>query len=583
MTISFSGLASGLDTSGWVEALVSVKQQKITTLQTDLKGIQATKSTLTDTRSSFNSLRTALEKLTDAKFGGTFNLFTQNTAKSSDESIFTATVGSDAVRQSYDIMVQQLATYTKATSKESASAVADDDTKLTNLGIKEGALTVYVDGAKTTINIEEDDSLEDLKSQLSAAGIKTEIDENGVLKISAQNEGSSINIGATTDSSNFVSLVGLTKNEDGTYSSTNSLYKANTSTKLTSEDSGFNEAITEGTFTIGNATFTINSDTTLSSLISQINNNEEAQATAYWDDTTGKLTITSKKEGASYINIEAGTSNFTDVMGLTTTERDADGNIVSTKMYTEAQELGKNALLTINGTSITSTSNTVSSDVSRLTGVTLTLKGVTTADENGSTKSARLDVEQDTSGLVDAVKGFISAYNDAIAKVEEVTANGANLDGESSLTSLTRTLRNYATGSNTSNGGAFKALSQIGISTTKADGNNLSTDTSALELDEAALKKALAEDPESVQAILAGENGVLNMMENTVEMSLKASVGYFDIKQSTLDSDIKKMEEKITKQNQKVKTYKTQLENKFSNMELMIAQMQQNYSSFLSG
>ena len=86
MTISFSGLASGLDTSGWVEALVSVKQQKITTLQTDLKGIQATKSTLTDTRSSFNSLRTALEKLTDAKFGGSFNLFTQNTAKSSKES-----------------------------------------------------------------------------------------------------------------------------------------------------------------------------------------------------------------------------------------------------------------------------------------------------------------------------------------------------------------------------------------------------------------------------------------------------------------------------------------------------------------
>ena len=32
MSISFSGLASGLDTSGWVEALVSVKQEKITTI-----------------------------------------------------------------------------------------------------------------------------------------------------------------------------------------------------------------------------------------------------------------------------------------------------------------------------------------------------------------------------------------------------------------------------------------------------------------------------------------------------------------------------------------------------------------------
>ena len=43
------------------------------------------------------------------------------------------------------------------------------------------------------------------------------------------------------------------------------------------------------------------------------------------------------------------------------------------------------------------------------------------------------------------------------------------------------------------------------------------------------------------------------------------------------------METKITKQNSKVETYRKQLEDKFANMELMIAQMQQNYSSFLAG
>ena len=583
MTISFSGLASGLDTSGWVEALVSVKQEKITTLKTDLAEFQKTKSTLTDTRAAFNSLRTALEKLTDVKFGGAFDLFSQNTAKSSDDSIFTATAGSTASRQNYDISVQQLATYTKATSINSASAVADDETKLSNLGINKGSLSVYVDGVKTAIDIKEDDTVGDLKAQLDTAGIKTEIDENGSIKLSAKNEGSTINIGSTTDTSNFVSLIGLGKNEDGTYSSSNSLFKANVGTKLTSAESGFNEQITEGTFTIGNATFTINKDTTLSSLISQINTNEDAQATAYWDDATGKLTITSKKEGASYINIEAGTSNFTDVMGLTTTERDENGNVVSTKMFTDAQELGKNAMLTINGTSIISTSNTVSSDITRIEGVTLNLKGVTTADENGVTKNTKLEVGQDTSGLVDAVKKFVEAYNSVMSKVDEVTANGADLDGETSLTSLTRTIRNYATGSNSTNGGEFKLLAQLGISTGKADGSNLNTDTNKLEFDEAAFKKALEEDPQSVQAILAGENGVLNMMENTVEMSLKATVGFFDVKQSTLDSDITEMESKIKKQNSKVETYRKQLQDKFANMELMIAQMQQNYSSFLAG
>jgi flagellar capping protein FliD len=93
----------------------------------------------------------------------------------------------------------------------------------------------------------------------------------------------------------------------------------------------------------------------------------------------------------------------------------------------------------------------------------------------------------------------------------------------------------------------------------------------------------MAEDPESVKSLLAGENGVLNMMENTVEMSLKASVGFFDVRQSTFDSDITKMEDKITTQNKRVETYRTQLQDKFANMELVISKMQQNYSNFLSG
>lgn len=578
MSISFSGLASGLDTSGWVEALVSVKQEKVTSMQAELVGIKTVKSTLTGTRTSFSNLRNALEKLTDKKFGGTFDLFSKNSAKSSNESVFTATANGDAVRQNYDIFVEQLATYTKATSLNSASAVADDDTKLADLGISKGSFTVYVGGVKTGVEIEEDTTLGDLKTKLAEAGVETEVDSDGILRLSAYDESQQVNVGSTTDSSNLTSLIGLTKQEDGSYASTNSLFKANTATKLTAENSGFNEKITAGTFTIGNATFTIGENTTLSSLISQINESEEAQATAYWDDATGKLSITSKKEGASYINIEAGTSNFTDVMGFTTTEYDENGNIKSSKMFTDAQELGKNAIFKINGTSMTSTSNTVTSDISRIEGVTLTLKKEST-DEDGTSK---LEVTQDTSGLVDAVKSFVTAYNEMVSKVDEVTANGADLHGETSLTSLSRTIKNYATGSNSTNGGAYKHLAQIGISTGKADGTNLSTDTSKLIFDEEAFKKALEEDPASVEAILAGENGVLSMMENTVEMSLKASVGFFDVKQSSLDKDITKQEDKISRQQSKISTYKTQLENKFSNMELVISQMQQNYSSFLA-
>jgi len=578
MTISFSGLASGLDTSSWVEALVSTKQQKITSLQTDLSKTKTKKNTLTETRTVFTNFRNSLEKITDKKFGGVFDLFNQTTASSSNADVFTATAGTGAVKQDYQIAVQQLATYSKATSKEAASAVADDSTVLTSLGFTKGNFAVYVDGVKTKINIEEDNTLGDLRSQLEAAGVDFSIDASGVVTIASADPSKELHVGSTTDSTNFAAIVGLKHNEDGTYSSTNSLFKANLSTVLTAEDSGFREAITQGSFTIGNATFNITDTTTLSSLITQINNSAEAQATAYWDDTTGKLNLISKKEGASYINIEAGTSNFTDVMGLTTTDRDGEGNIISSKMYTDTQELGKNALFTINGTSMVSTSNTVTSDVSRINGVTLTLNKVSSEEDGEST----LKVAQDTSSLVSAVKDFIDAYNNTVDKIDEVTATGADFQRESALTSFKSTIRSYANGANTYNGGIYKLLSDIGISTGDANGNNLSTDTQTLQFDEEKFLNALEENPESVEAILGDENGILNQMENAVEQMLKSVSGFFDVKTTTLDSEITKTETRIKNQQEKVSAYQTQLEKKFSNMELLISQMQQNYSSFLT-
>lgn len=579
MSISFSGLVSGLDTSSWVEALVSVKQQKVSTLNTELKGYESTKNVLNDMRSTTSSLRTAVEKLTDAKFGGTFDLFSLNNATSSNSDVFTATATTNAKRQNYTISVSQLATYTKATSKEPASAVADESTKLQNLGITSGKLTAYINGHKNSIEITDSTTFGDFKSQMAEIGISAEIDEDGILHLSAENPDDTIHVGATTDTSNMNSLFGLERQEDGSYASTTSLYKSSISSKLTSEDSGFNTQITKGTFTIGSAEFTIDDNTTLASLIAEINSNTDAQANAYWDDATGRLSITSAKEGASYINIEAGTSNFTDVMNFTTSAWDEDGNLLSSRMYTDAQELGKNALFTINGNNIVSASNTVTSDISRIEGVTLTLNRVSTEDDGNVT----LKVTQDTSNLTDALKSFVSAYNSFIDKVDEVTSSdGGALHGETTLTSLRNTIRGYANGANDTNGGIYKLLADIGISTSSADAGNISGDTESLQFDENKFLQALAENPESVKSLIAGDNGIFNMIENSVEQSLKASSGFFDVKSSTLDSDIKKVSSKITKQNSSISSYKAQLEKKFQAMENMIATMQQNYSSFLT-
>ena len=69
MSISFSGLASGLDTSSWVESLVALKKAKVNTLEEEKKEVQSLQETLTQIKSFFSSFRSMLEKVTDAKFG----------------------------------------------------------------------------------------------------------------------------------------------------------------------------------------------------------------------------------------------------------------------------------------------------------------------------------------------------------------------------------------------------------------------------------------------------------------------------------------------------------------------------------
>ena len=583
-TITFSGLASGLDTNSWVEALVSVKQITVTSLQSTLETIEKKQSTVSELQSAFNNLRTAVEKLTDAKYGGTMDLFANNTVTSSNEDIFTATVNQNAARLSYDIKVEKLATKTSVGSDKAVSAVANDDTKVSDLGITEGKLTVYVDGVKQTINISKDDTVKDLKTRFAEAGVKAEIDSNGQLNLSAQNGTSEILVGATNDTSNIKSMLGLTQQEDGTYKSKSSLYQVTGTSKITAENifsdgNGGTTTIKKGTFTIGDAEFTIDDNTTINSLISDINNNKDAGVTAYWDSANSKLVLTSTVEGQSYVNIEAGTSNFTDVMGFTESEWAADGAVTKSALKTDNQQLGENAVLYINGTQVISPTNTVTSELSGLDGVTINLKGVSTEEE----PTTKLDVTQDTTKVVDALKDFVKQYNEIMTKLDELTATDADLYGDTALNSIERSMRQMITSASGYGEDVYTLLSQIGVSTAEA-GASISADTTSLSIDEDKLKEVLDKDPDAVKKLLVGntsEAGLLTKFEEILDDAL-ATDGWFSTTTTTIQSEMTRYNEKITKAQTSVDNYKARLEAQFQAMENTISKMQNSYSNLLN-
>lgn len=472
----------------------------------------------------------------------------------------------------------------------SVANYADLNTNLGDLNISEGTLTIYRDGQKAQININKDkttgkitDTFKTLQSKISTE-FNNDNDvivdfEDGKLKIYSKS-GKRIEVGSTSDGSNFSAITGISTDENGVARSARELYCVNGDSVLTTSGIFRTGDVKAGTFTIGDAEFTIDDTTTLSNLVAQINSSEKANATAFWDNVDGKFVIKSKSTGSALVNIEAGTSNFTDILGLTSSTWNADGAINTTKMNIKTQEIGENAKVKINGTTYTSTSNTLDSAITRIKGLTINLKGLT-KDEVVTIK-----VERDKETLANAVSGVVDSYNELMKNLDESMASDGDLRHESTLKLIRNQLRNLMTSSDAGTT-VFKNLDSIGISVASANGSNIATSNSAIismTFDKDKFFKAFEADQDAVKALLIGSannKGIFSKLETEVESALAGVSGYFAATEASYKQKVRDLDTKIKKANKDVDRYKARLESKFQSMDMLIAQMQQQYSSFL--
>lgn len=464
----------------------------------------------------------------------------------------------------------------------SAANYADYNTVLGKLNIADGTFSIFRNGQKALIDIDSTKTFGDLRSQIAAKFSDVDLKfEDGKLVIYSKTDGVTVEAGTTTDTSNLQAVVGLVKDKSGMFSkSTRELYRVSTDTLVTAGGMFRLGDVTEGTFTVGNQEITVGKNTKLSDIINQINNSEAANATAYWDSIGGRLVIQSRTTGAALINIEAGTSNFTDIMGYTNSKWNSDGSLDETRLSVANQELGSNAKFTINGTKYSATSNTITSDITKIKGLTLNLKDIT---ENNP---VTITIEKDKDKVANTIESVVESYNELMKNVDEQISTTGKLHDQSTLKMIRNQLRTMMTGSD-AGATVFRNLSAIGISVSSASANNTSTSNESiidLSFDRDKFLEAYAKDADAVKALLVGgasNQGVFTKVENLLESSLKSVTGYFDVTEKSIKSDINKTAMKITKANEAIERYRTQLEKRFSSMNMMIAGMQQQYSSFL--
>ena len=497
-------------------------------------------------------------------------------------------------------------------------------------------LTFTLDGKSTTVKLPDkattnDEFVKNLNTELGKAfgtnssganrvsvsldggKLSFQTDEGSTLSVTASNEdvGDVLGIGSglstyldtskTLEELGF-SFDGLTPNKDGKY-----------------------DLVINGV-TIGS----YDKDTEFNTIINNINSNTEAGVNISYSKTSGQFVFTAKDTGAGgRVDIQAG--GLADkLFGAT---MNADGTLLDSAKdrYTAGQDAEIN--VTINGQNMNLTRSSNSFD---LDGMNVTING--TFNENVKTEEDANKLEAsdkvtftsktDADQIVDVVKKMVedlnaiikevkSAYSDmpleksdgskyepltdedmegmsesAIETYEEKAKTGI-LFMDSDLSALYNDLRNAIS----SSGADGVTLRSIGISTSYSDG------LTTLTFDEQAFREALENDPDKVQEAFtkSKENGAATdgLMATLTSITDRYASTSGDVKgiliekagskysptaalDNTLLNQMKDVEEEISKWQDKMSNKVDYYTNKFTQLELLINQMN-SQSSALAG
>ena len=240
------------------------------------------------------------------------------------------------------------------------------------------------------------------------------------------------------------------------------------------------------------------------------------------------------------------------------------------------------AVLTVDGVAITSSSNAVTDAIG---GVTLNLLATTT--------SATLGLSNDTTTVKTKIQAMVSAYNDAMSIFDEVTnpkstleTYGATLVGNSSVRSLRDTLRSLMTAESTTptSDGNYSYLHDIGVDIDSAGKLSLKTAT---------LDTALASNFSDVVYLMTGNQEALSTYDTTTAAGIAgeasrtlttalSSSGTMTVESANATDRIAKYKEDLTKLEDRMTQLLARYTKQFSEMDSMVGQTKSTQTGLTS-
>jgi flagellar hook-associated protein 2 len=336
---------------------------------------------------------------------------------------------------------------------------------------------------------------------------------------------------------------------------------AQTSSNASTAVSAANDTLS-GTLTIQNHTFNVNSannNDTLSTLSAAINAASIGVTSSVITDSSGsRLSIVSKTSGAA--------GQLTIAASLT----DASSNPVT--FPSGSGQAGQDANLIVDGVSITSPSNTVTSAIP---GVTFQLLAL-------SSTPVQVQITDDTTSIGTAVNSLVSAYNKVIGDINTQSGNDSSgnpepLLGNPVLAQLQGTLAgSLFTGAAS---GSIKNITQLGISMNNDGTLTLNADT---------LNSALNSNLADVTGFLQNSGSFGQTMSTTLNnLGTQAPNGSIYLAQQQNAAQETALNADISNEETLLAAQKTQLTNELNaanqilqSIPSQLSQVNEIYSSF---
>ncbi|MBN1958826.1 MAG: flagellar filament capping protein FliD [Desulfuromonadales bacterium] len=527
MSITFGGLATGLDTNAIVEQLMALERTPITRLETDKTWFQTRQAAFEAFDTKLKSFLSKIENL------GSSDDLRQKSISASSENFLSVSASAEALPgASYQVEVVSLAQVQKNVTQGYADKTAQ------NFGTGELTLTVG-DGEALTITIDEmNNSLEGIMQAIN--------DADAGVNASIINDG--------TDNPYRLVLTGENVATDFSLLSTLSSNNGDVSAQLQTEGYGSQTADYFGNGTLdlsnGHQIILTEASNSLTDIMEAIN------------AETGTTGVTA--------SIVADGDNFVIALdnGATITATDFSGGYDGLSL-TETQAASQ-AHIRVDTIDIYSDGNTLDEAIP---GLTLDLLQA----EEGEMTTVSVALDEDA--IKGQIEAFVSGYNEVLSFISSQSgssedSSGGILGSDPGMNSVKRRLQGLLT-TVLNNSGNFAALSQLGLETQK---------NGTITLDDEKLTSAIRNDLDSVENLLVGEDGndgIAVKFQDYLEGITDSIDGLAVAVRKSTESNVTRIEDRIEQIEARLEKKEETMLKKFSAMEELVSGMN-NQSSFLT-